>query len=494
MLDWTELLDGEALGALVPEEYARYRPVVVDGLAFFLENLPPARVAAILADQAALPETADVAERLVAIARHSPALHKLGQIVARDRRLSPKLRQLLQGLESMPPSWSLDEVQAAVERELGPLSKLGIQLDGPPLAEASVAVVTPFLWPERGDGLPRRGVLKLLKPGIERALDDDLRLLQRVGAWLDERCRRYGLPEIAYEETFAQVRDLLWREVDLRLEQEHLRQGSIAYAGMDAVIVPEIYPISTARVTAMTRIDGRKVTEVDDLPPHARRTLGAVIGEALLARPFWSEEAASLFHADPHAGNLLVTDGAEPKLAILDWSLAGTLSKEARVLLSQMLLGAFTLDAALIDRAIAALAEGSADAPALRQVVDEHLRRVARGALPGLGWLTALLDDAVLRAGAHFAGDLLLLRKVLHVVEGVVGDVSAQADLDMVLAASFLTRFGLEAAGPRLLAPPESRRFATHLSNLDLAQALLLAAPLAVWRWWLLLWPRAARA
>jgi ubiquinone biosynthesis protein len=125
MLDLGSFLDPRGLGSLVPEALARYRPAVADGLAFFLGRLPAARAMAMLAEQAGLPEDVGIEERVVAAARHSPVLHKLGQVLARDRRLPASLRRLLQGLETMPPAIGAEAARALVEAELGPLGRRG---------------------------------------------------------------------------------------------------------------------------------------------------------------------------------------------------------------------------------------------------------------------------------------------------------------------------------------------------------------------------------
>ena len=473
--DWSAFIDALALDALVPPAYEVYRPAIVDGLIFFLEHLGEDRAFAILAEQALLPADAGINQRVVAIARCCPALHKLGQVLARDRRLSAELRQLLQGLESMPSTLGLDEARALAEAELGPLADLGIRIDEPPLAEASVAVVVPF-EAERPGGEPLRGVLKLLKPGIEAALADELETLQRIGALLDERCEAYGLPRIAYEDTFRDVRALLAREIRLDQEQAHMRAARIAWAGLPQVVIPEVYPFSTPRVTAMQRIDGAKVTDAAAaLPRRARRRLGDLIIRALIAQPVWSVgEGTSLFHADPHAGNLFATpDG---KLAILDWSLVGALSKADRVALTQIVIGALTLDASRIRAAIDGLSQGRSDGAALQAVIDERIATLRNGAFPGMAWVTGLLDAAAPQARCRFDGDLLMFRKVLQTLEGVVADVSAAARPDRVLVVTVLKALAAEW-GQRLCALPFSRHFATHLSNLDLTQ-LWASAPL----------------
>ena len=85
-------------------------------------------------------------------------------------------------------------------------------------------------------------------------------------------------------------------------------------------------------------------TALQELAAHQITVrLDPVIAETLIAHPIFSAAPAALFHADPHAGNLLVTP--EGRLGLLDWSLAGYLRKSDRIDLVQLLLGALTLDA-----------------------------------------------------------------------------------------------------------------------------------------------------
>lgn len=479
MIAWRDVFQSDAVGALVPEVYAPFRPAVVDGLVFFLDGLPAPRAAAILADQLSLPPGAGIEARLVAFVRHSPVLHKLGQVLARDRRLPPSLRLLLQTLETMAPSLDADHVRFLVAQELDSLEDQGIRFDGPPLAEASVAVVIPFRFDDNGS--TTQGVFKVLKPGIETALAEDLRLLRQAGHWLDERCHAYGLPDIPYGETFSQVSDLLEQEVHLSTEQTNLSKAHTAFAHQPSVVVPALFEqLSTPRLTAMGRVFGRKVTDVTGEPWTVRARLAATIAEALVAHPIWSAEPDGVFHADPHAGNLILTD--DGKLALLDWSLAGSLGKDARVCVTDILVGALTLDSLRIARAITGLADAVPDPVALRALVDDHLRRLGWPRLPGAQWLTGMMDDTVLKAGVRFSGDLLLFRKALLTVSGVAADVSDAIPLEASLAASFLTRLWAEGAF-RTVMPPTSQAFGTHLSTLDLTQALV-TLPFTPLRYW----------
>jgi ubiquinone biosynthesis protein len=484
MPDWDFLLDERALATVLPDAYAHYRLPIAGALAVFLEGLSQAHLAALLADQATLAPTASPAERLAALARSCPALHKLGQILARDRRLSPEFREHLQQLESLPPSIPLEVVEAILTRELGPLDRLGVVLSPPLLAEASVAVVLPFRE-ERGNGkgAPRDGVFKVLKPGIEERLELELELFERVGSFLDQRCDDFQIPHLDYREAFEQVRNKLRHEVRLDLEQRHLAHARAVYAEQPLVQIPALFDHCTSRVTAMERVVGGKVTEhgLDSRGEKCR--LAELVIKELIARPIFLRASKALFHADPHGGNLFLT--RDHRLAILDWSLVGSLGERERIAMVQITLGALTLDAERIVAILADLAERQPiDRAALESVVHAWLGRIRQGQFPGFTWLMGLLGEAVQTARLRVAADLLLFRKTLYTLEGVVADIGAQESrIDQVLLREFLGHFAVEWPA-RGFALPDSRMFATRLSNADLAQ-MMLSLPWTATRLWL---------
>jgi ubiquinone biosynthesis protein len=472
MPDWDFLLDETALATVLPDEYAHYRLPVAGALGVFLEGLSNAHLATVLADQAALAPVASPAERLATLARSCPALHKLGQILARDRRLSSELRKHLQELESLPPSVPLEAIQDVLARELGPLDRLGVTLLPPALAEASVATVIPFREePGNRKEKPRQGVFKILKPGVEDRLKQELEWFERVGAYLDQSCDDFRLPHLDYRESFELVRDKLRHETRLDLEQHHLVQARALYEGEPRVQIPALFDYCTPRVTAMERVVGKKVTEHSLDSGAERRWLARLVLSALIARPIFQRASQALFHADPHAGNLFLT--RDHRLAILDWSLAGSLGERERRAMVQIILGGLTLDAERIVAVVAALAQQTLDGPALESLVHAWLRRVRQGQFPGFTWLMGLLDEAVLTARLRVAADLLLFRKMLYTLEGVIADIGAEKNrMDDVLLREFLGHLVVEWP-VRWFALPNSRKFATRLSNADLAEVTL---------------------
>jgi ubiquinone biosynthesis protein len=476
MIDWDILINETDIASVLPEAYAHYRRPIKGALTVFLQGLPEAHQDAVLLDQATLPPAATVSERFARLAHSCPALHKLGQTLARDRRLLPELRMQLQRLESLPPSIPLKDIRKILTRELGRLDRLGITLEPPALAEASVAVVIPFRHRDQ------EGVFKILKPGIEERLEQELGLLERVGSYLDDECEALGIPRLDYRDAFESLADRLRHEVRLDLEQQHLALARSAYAAEPRICIPALFDFCTGRVTAMDRVYGEKVTDHDFENDGDRRALAELVVTGLIARPILSAGDDALFHGDPHAGNLLLT--GEQRLAILDWSLATTLAEARRVAFVQIVLGAVTLDAARVAAALAMLAERpDIDVQAVMPIIRASLGEIREGKLPGLLWLTALLDNVV-QVGVRFGAEMLVMRKMLHALEGVIADIGADRNcIDSVL----LGRFFAQMAGEwpyRWLAWADSRAFVTRLSNADLA-GVMMSLPLTATRFWL---------
>lgn len=471
---------GVDITPLVPEVYAVYRPVVADAVAFFLQHLPPDRLGAILEEQQALPDDAGIAQRLTKLLFRCPTLHKLGQVVARNQNLDGELRRRLQTLESMPVTTCEDSIKRVIASELKDAGNGTLKLGAAALAEASVSVVMPFSFPSADPEIPSNGVLKVLKPGIEESLHEELAIWSELGHFIDERCEHYKIPPLNYAESLATIRDLLASEIRLDFEQQHLAQAAEFYADSEKIQIPALFPFCTPRITAMERVYGIKVTDTHHLTERQGRHLANSVIEALIAHPVWSPSEAALFHADPHAGNLVYTD--DERLAILDWSLAGRLGKAERIHVMQLVLGAMTLDAPRIAREIDALARGPTNESAVRRVVDKAMGKLYGGEFPGFRWSQALLDDASFSAGVRFGSELLLYRKSVLTIEGVVTDISSKSSIEQVLPAAAARQF-LRELTDRAFAFPSSRVFGTHISNLDLL-SLYWGGPMAATRFW----------
>lgn len=423
------LLDALDFDELLPAGYAGYRPLVRDALGFFLERLSKERVAEIIADQLRLAASASTAVRLVHLLRRCPTLHKLGQVIARDPRLAPELRARLQQLESLPGGSVVPEVRETIRRAIG--TTPGVAVAPRAMAEASVAVVIPFTWRRGSGSAPEQGVLKVLKPGVADRLEDELAIWSSLGSFLDERCGHYGLPALDYQEVIDGVSRRLRHEVQLEHEQAHLVQAARLYDGVADVRIPRLLPFCQADVSAMERIDGSKITEARQTD---RRRAAETVVRALIARPFLSSDPSAPFHADPHPGNLHLTPGGQ--LAIFDWSLVARLGKTERSGLVEVLLSALTLNESNVCRALGAMSSRRPAESELRSLVAQAVRQLRWGERPGFHWLLGLLDRAAGEARLRLSEDLVLFRKAVHTLSGILSELSTPNCIDHLLLES----------------------------------------------------------
>ena len=461
-----EWLEAFAADALLPPALAAWRPLVIEGLLAFINDLPQPRIVEILAAQFALDAEAGAEERLVALLACCPTLHKLGQVLARQRHLDESLRQRLKSLESMPATESVADLAALVRSRFA-AEAARLRLDDAALAQGSVAVVLPFCW--RVGGSLQEGVFKVLRPGVVMRLAQELALLPGIADLLSRRGRELGLPPFDYHDTLAGIAALLEREIRLPDEQRNLREAADFHADDHRVVVPALLPWCAADVTAMARIHGSPLGDTV-LPLSDRAALATTAMTALIARPFFTRDDPVSFHGDLHGGNLLVTD--DGRLAVLDWALTARVPKQTREAVMAAVMAGLTLDAAGLRTALAALGVVADDASWLYARTERALdERVTSGRPAGFDWLLGLLDDLALEGRTRFDGELSVLRKSWLTLSGVLSDLVGAATPDATLVRTGLEHFIAEMPRRWIPAPPSA--YATHLSNADVAAAMV---------------------
>jgi ubiquinone biosynthesis protein len=187
-----------------------------------------------------------------------------------------------------------------------------------------------------------------------------------------------------------------------------------------------------------------KVTEAFPRSPIRRARVAGQLIEALVAVPLFSREEDAIFHADPHAGNLLY-DETNRELVILDWALAERLNLESRrqlVLLSVMmtLRNPEGVRQAIGDLALSADSRNHAHLGVIESCVQRFFEQLPPDSSPGTLDAMRLLDRIALE-GVHFPPPLFLFRKIVLTLDGVLYDVAGPGvRIDEVIAREFLTR------------------------------------------------------
>ena len=426
--------------ALVPELYRHWRPLVHDAMFFMMSRLSAARLAPKLIEQVDLPPETKPEERLLRLIAKVPGLQKLGQVLARNRNLPQGLRRELTKLENGICDVSTAEVQAVIHRELGSrLNEFRVKVAPSIYVEASVSAVVRFTWWNADLKRRERGVFKVLKPYIPECFSEDMDLLARLAKFMGSKHREYGFAPHVLPDTFNDVRRLLQHEVHFTREQVTLKEAAQLYRKIPGVGVPRVIdPLCTARITAITEEKGKKITDaVARMPAWRRAEVSEQLVDAVVAIPLFAPAGDALFHADPHAGNLLY-DSRSSELIILDWALTERLTRPQRRQLALLFLMIFLRDPVGASDAILALSPPGGRgrkfrAQHIREIVTDYLNALPVKKLPGAVDSVNLLERVGWQ-GIRLPSSLLMFRKALFTLDGILHDIGApQFNMEAVM-------------------------------------------------------------
>lgn len=473
---------------LVPEVYAQWRPLVRDSMIFVASRLSPRRLAPKIVEQMELAADTPPEDRLLRFIAKVPGLQKIGQVLARNRNLDPKMRRAFTELENGISDVTFRVIHDIILQEVGSqFATYAVHMDSVILSEASVSAVVGFTWQNPDSRRRERGVFKVLKPHIPGCFAEDMKILQQLAEFLARKYRGEGVHLAGVAETLTEIRLLLEREVDFPGEQATLLNALRAYRAIPGVRVPRlIQPLSTAIVTALTRERGVKVTEAVARPKKLRVRVAERLAEALMAVPALTRDEGMIFHADPHAGNLLY-DPRRGDLVILDWALTGHLSLQQRRYVFVLVLMTMLRDADGMVGAIERLrmrrsAEDRHQALIIRQRVTRLLNELPLNRIPGPMDAMRVLDDIALN-GIRFPAGLLMFRKAWFTLDGVLEDTSnSGVRMDSAIARYALAHWAHTGVALISLLSP-SDWVALDWSTLTLSSRLAVQALSRSWQW-----------
>jgi ubiquinone biosynthesis protein len=369
---------------------------------------------------------------------------KLGQVLSsRADVLPPQLVKALSTLQmdSTPIPWA--EAEAAIRHELRrPLDEVFASVDQTPLAAASVAQVHAATLK---DG--ERVVVKIQRPRARAQVTTDLDILERLAADAERRtewARDYGARALAAE--FART---LREELDYRVEAANteMLRGAIERSQSPALNIPTVHhDVSTSRMLVLERADGIPFSRLtpDALPPDAaRRVVDGVVDSV-----FEQIAVRGVFHADLHAGNLILAE--DGTVTLIDFGAIGILERSVRRLLAPLLVAiANDDDVSATDIVLllcAPMSGGSVEQAVLQHDIGAILTRVANAQV-GENVFTALID-VLRRHRLAMPPSLLLVFRTLISLEGSLRRLVP--DYDMVgRGLSRAPHIALQLASPR---------------------------------------------
>ena len=342
-----------------------------------------------------------------------PVYIKLGQWLSSraDILPHPYLEELAKLQDDVPPA-PFDAVRPTLEGDLGPLEEAFESIDTTPISGASLGQVY------RAEIAGRQVAVKVKRPGIGDLVERDLRVLRKILP----TALRFVDPNLRHSARamLSQFIETIREEMDYTAESENLRRIRRDMAGHSNVVIPTVLDdLSSGNVLTMEYIPGIKVTNIASLEEKGidRQKLVVDVHKVF----FTMLLRHSVFHADPHPGNISVTD--EGRLILYDYGMVGRLDNETRLRLVRLYL-------ALVEKAPARVVGAMDDLGMLvpgsnREVIERGIEmtiRAMHGRRPDemeVEGLMELANRTMCRFPFVLPKNLALYMRMASIIEGI---------------------------------------------------------------------------
>jgi len=299
---------------------------------------------------------------------------KLGQFIASSPTLFPPayVREFQQCLDRTEPT-SFEVVKRTVEEELGrPLEAAFRSFEREPLASASVAQVHAAVL-KTGEEV----AVKVQKPGVEGVLQADLGFL-----YISARILEFLSPDLARSslvDIIAEIRTSMLSELDFSEELQNIEVFRTflqrnALEGIAAA--PRTFPeVSAKKVLTMERFRGVPLIDLDGIRRYSRNPEATLIN----ALNVWalSVRGCEIFHADVHAGNLLVLE--DGRVGFIDFGIVGRVPPKIWAAVEGLTVAFVANDATIMARNLIAMGatDAAVDEASLAADVARVLSRIS---------------------------------------------------------------------------------------------------------------------
>ena len=379
----------------------------------------------------------------LALTELGPTFIKFGQLLStRPDLIGAELANELEQLQSNAPKDSFEKIKQIIEEEQGrPLEEIYVEFDEEPIASASIGqvhgaklkvgpgeLVDVFGHPHQNGAANGSAngaidgsriidvVVKVRHAGIERVVDTDLDILAGLASLAAklEDFKNYR-PEAIVREMSRTMR----RELDFEREARNLKQFRALFENEPDVTVPEpISELSSTRMITMQRISGTKLREMRNTPPEGVDPAEiARSGANLYLKMIFNH---GFYHADPHPGNLVVTD--DGKIGLLDFGMVGRISEQLREDIEAMLVAIVNQDVLMLTALIKRVGNCpmDLDESALSNDIADFVGQYSTQMVAHFDMSGALNDfvSVVRRYEISLPSEAMLLIKVLVTLEG----------------------------------------------------------------------------
>jgi predicted unusual protein kinase regulating ubiquinone biosynthesis (AarF/ABC1/UbiB family) len=270
---------------------------------------------------------------------------KLGQFLSVRRDIVPmELVKELSLLQDQVPPFPYYEAKALVEKELGgKLNNFFLSFDESPIASASIGQVHRAVLKNK-----EVVAVKIQRAKLEILVKQDIALMHYFVC-----LTKFLMPNFDWQNWSVLIdefgKTLFW-EMNFLQEGQNADRLRKVLRPFPMIVIPRIFwQYTTKRVITEELRQGTKIDKLDLLSNHNLKRISKCLVEAYLEQVL----EHGYFHADPHAGNLAINNDGQ--IIMYDFGIMGSLSKEQRLGLVNLVLSIAKNDISLFVDAIGAL-------------------------------------------------------------------------------------------------------------------------------------------
>jgi predicted unusual protein kinase regulating ubiquinone biosynthesis (AarF/ABC1/UbiB family) len=341
-----------------------------------------------------------------------PSYIKLGQWLSTRADIMPQpYLEVFATLQDDVPQAPFSKTKPVIENELGKIEKIFDTFDTMAFSGASLGQVY------RATYNGKQVIVKVGRPDIEKIIEKDIAILKSILPL----ATRFIDPNLRFsaEAMLSQFIETVYEEMDYNKEADNLIAIKQNLKGESVVIPNVILELTSKHVITLEYIEGIKITDISSLDK------AGIDREKLVIRVhhifFKMLLQHSIFHADPHPGNISVTDAGE--IILYDFGMVGRLENETRLKLIRLYLSLVEKDPS---RAVNVLIELGTLEPNVNRYIVERALDLSIQSLHGkevdrmeVRALMELTNKTLSKFPFRLPKNLALYMRMASIVEGI---------------------------------------------------------------------------
>jgi len=388
-----------------------------------------------------------------------PTFVKFGQILSTRPDVLPEpliieLKQLRSKVRPVP----FEEIESILLTELPcDVETHFTEFDKTPVACGSIGQVYRAVLRTTGEQV----AVKVQRPGLKKPIKADIEIIGWLARQLHskvEELRPFDLPEIV-----AETGRGIMQELDFTIESRNAQHFNTLNVNPEEIFAPKVYDeFTTGRLTVTEWIEGVSPGDPSITPEEGVR-LAKIGGNSV----FHQIVISGFFHADPHAGNILITK--DQRVCLIDWGLAGQLTRQMRYFLADLFSAIASADPEKVVRVVNVMDLGKKriDDTMLEKDIGFILRKYQYkfGRSEPVGEIVLELLYVFGQDGITLARDYSLLAKAIVSIEEAGLSLDPKFDI-RAIARPYLQKLTFERWNPSNLFKQSWWNLKSHITKL----------------------------